>query len=402
MKIKYWYLKIIARPAELWRSVNNLPKFVGINVFFILTFLIVADGVFLGVILQLDSNTATQPSHKIIAINSSGSGSSTQSTGGSSSSNTGGSSPSSSTGSSSKSSGQSKPPAKTSSKSSKPSTTSPTTPPTTPPPRVIPPHTWIFENSAFNEVIADPTAASRLANDVIYLLGGKPIAGYNIIPTANFTDETTLQNAIVNHTLASYVKAVQLDIEDWPPTPQAQYDNPYYYYALGEQYAHNAGYKFVATPGTDLTTALNPGVKGDPADVTAYLGDNLAYCIAGGNVDIGGSIGDCNSSHQTADVIDIQAQRMILEPNNLYVSFLQQAGAQAKSGNSGVTVVGGISTCAGSPNGAQLASGMIESNPYVSGWWMNIPAEGPQTPNCAADATHIGYAITAIDSLPWY
>jgi hypothetical protein len=253
-------------------------------------------------------------------------------------------------------------------------------------------HVWIFTKGAFDAVIKDPIAASRLRHDTIYLIAGAPVAGYNIIPTIDFHDETQLARDISSR--ASYVKAVLYDNEDDSKTPKKQRINFAYYYKLAGQMAHQDGLQLVATPALNLTESLDPsadlGVGSPPATpamLAAYLSDDIAYNTA-----------------KYSNVIDIQSQGLTQE-SGVLSNFVQQASAQAKSANPNVTVLAGLSTCAGFPtNGQQLASAAEATAPYVSGWWMNIPAASGDIPNCEANQTHVNYAIGAIYSLPssWY
>jgi hypothetical protein len=251
------------------------------------------------------------------------------------------------------------------------------------PPKTVPSHNWIMGYNAFNSIIADPTAAARLKNDVIYLISGSPVIGYNIIPTIDVKDVTKMSAAISKR--AAYVKAVLYDDEDWSYTPVNQIDSVpdvTASYQQASQLTHNAGLKLIGTPALDITNILKPTGSCGTESWQKYLCDDLPG-IAG----------------QYSDIIDIQAQSQIQNSSN-FISLIQLASAAAKSFNPNITILAGISTCAGSPTASQLANGAIESNPYVSGWWMNVPGQSVGSPNCGTPLPDI--AIQAIDSLPWY
>ena len=251
------------------------------------------------------------------------------------------------------------------------------------PPKTVPIHSWIMGQTAFNSIIADPTAASRLKNDVIYLISGSPVPGYNIVPTIDVQDVTKMSAAISKK--AAYVKAVLYDDEDWSFTPVNQIDSiadVTASYRQASQLTYSAGLKLIGTPALDITNILKPAGSCGTESWQKYLCDNLPG-IAG----------------QFSDIIDIQAQSQIQNVSN-FLSLIQQAASAARSFNPNIVILAGLSTCAGSPSASQIATGAIDSNPYVSGWWMNVPSQSAQSPNCGTPQPNL--AIQAIDSLPWY
>jgi hypothetical protein len=75
------------------------------------------------------------------------------------------------------------------------------------------------------------------------------------------------------------------------------------------------------------------------------------------------------------DVIDLQAQSLETTPGT-YESFVEQASAQAKKANSSIVVLAGLSTSPNSstsPTAGELEQDASAVQPYVSGFWMNIP-----------------------------
>lgn len=251
------------------------------------------------------------------------------------------------------------------------------------PPKTVPSHSWIMGHNAFNSIIADPVAASRLKNDVIYLISGSPVPGYNIVPTIDVQDVTKMASAISKR--AAYVKAVLYDDEDWSFTPVNQIDSVAHViasYQQASQLTHSAGLELIGTPALDITNILKPVGPCGTESWQKYLCDDLPG-IAG----------------QYSDIIDIQAQSQIQNTSN-FMGLIQQAASAASSANPNIITLAGLSTCAGRPTASQIATGAIESNPYVNGWWMNVPGQSAQSPNCGTPKPDL--AIQAIDSLPWY
>jgi hypothetical protein len=75
------------------------------------------------------------------------------------------------------------------------------------------------------------------------------------------------------------------------------------------------------------------------------------------------------------DVIDLQAQSLETTPST-YKSFVEQASAQARKAKPSIVVLAGLSTSPNtpaSPTASQLEQDASAVQPYVSGFWMNIP-----------------------------
>lgn len=223
-------------------------------------------------------------------------------------------------------------------------------------------HSFIMTKKVFDSMISNQSVAKYLKNSPIYLIGGTKVTGYKIIPTADFKDETLLAANI--NKLPRGTKAILYDDEAWSYTPLTQQQNPVHYYKLAGQLAHSRGLKLLATPALDLIKVLNPTAKGNNQQINSYLKDNLAYKIA-----------------KYADVYEIQSQRLI-QNKSLFNKLIAQASRQAKNSNQHVTVIAGISTCAGSPSSSQMAQAIKDTSTKVNGWWLNIPGHSPSSPNC--------------------
>jgi hypothetical protein len=179
----------------------------------------------------------------------------------------------------------------------------------------------------------------------------------------SFASAVTLEQAISGKTLPSYVKGVLYDSEAWSFTPTVEQRNPALYYRQAAAAAHGAGLIFIAAP------ALNLVARSTSASVTrnqAFLAQGLPQAVAAG-----------------ADVYAIQSQSLERQASS-YRSFVQAASAQAWAANPHVSVIAGLSS---NPPGAavtaaQLTAAASSVNASISGFWMNIPGNGPQCPTC--------------------
>ena len=75
-------------------------------------------------------------------------------------------------------------------------------------------------------------------------------------------------------------------------------------------------------------------------------------------------------------VIDIQAQSLETDKERLQDLCKMKASEQAKNANSSIVVLAGLSTSPNtpaSPTVSELRQDAAEVQPYVSGFWMNIP-----------------------------
>jgi hypothetical protein len=66
--------------------------------------------------------------------------------------------------------------------------------------------------------------------------------------------------------------------------------------------------------------------------------------------------------------------------------FVQAAAAQARAANPRVSVLAGLSTNPPGEvvSGQQLAAAIRVSSAAVSGYWLNVPGQGPRGPACRA------------------
>ena len=226
---------------------------------------------------------------------------------------------------------------------------------------------WIFTKAALDAVTADPSARARLSGARIFeILKGneRPSTAVPVVPTMSFKSVTTLRDTIGAGKLRRDVRAVIYDSEHWAQTPADEQRDPAGFYRQAAVLAHAHGLIFVATPAMDLVNASGSRTA-NPAQVF------LARGIDG-------------SAARYADVVDIQAQSLERDPA-AYRDFVARATGQIRSANPAAAVVAGLST---NPHGAAITPGMLVSDMTavagaVSGFWLNIPDQGPNCTDCA-------------------
>jgi hypothetical protein len=225
---------------------------------------------------------------------------------------------------------------------------------------------WILTKAALDAVTANPQARARLSGARIFeILKGneKPSTTVPVVPTVSFKSVTTLQNTLDGGRLRRGVRAVIYDAEHWAQTPADEQRDPAGSYQRAAAVAHAHGLIFIATPAMDLVNTA--GKVSNPAQVF------LARDIDG-------------AAAKYADVVDIQAQSLERD-TAAYKDFVVRATAQIASANQGATVLAGLST---NPHGWTITPDMLVSDMTavagsVSGFWLNIPDQGPDCPDCA-------------------
>jgi hypothetical protein len=222
---------------------------------------------------------------------------------------------------------------------------------------------WIFTKAALDAVTANPQAEARLAGARIFeILKGneRPSTEVPVVPTMSFKSVTTLRDTTVRRG----IRAVIYDSEHWAQTPPDEQRDPAAFYQQAAAIAHARGLIFVATPAMDLVNATG-GRAANPVQVFLARG-------------IDGSVA------KYADVVDIQAQSLERDPA-AYRDFVARANDQINRANPAAAVVAGLST---NPHGAAITAGMLVSDMTavagaVSGFWLNIPDQGPNCADCA-------------------
>ena len=174
--------------------------------------------------------------------------------------------------------------------------------------------------------------------------------------------------------LASEVGAVVLDLEHWPLTPPEEQADPVGTYRAayaavgafnGDCRDGGSALRLIATPATDLVAVLAPDA-GPGQKYQAFLDLGLARDIAA-----------------ACDILEVQAQGSEMSPA-VFVSFVQEAAAQAQVGHPGLPVFAGLST---NPTGTRADAGtlfgdILQTLGTVQGCWLNVPGQSAACPTC--------------------
>jgi hypothetical protein len=275
-----------------------------------------------------------------------------------------------------------------------PSTVPPTTAPAAPSPAASGPY-WLIEDFTLALLERDGLPASTITglfNSPRTLLIVRPHGGApdSLVPLAtrvqSFASFTTMQSAILGSTLEPGVKYVLYDNEAWASTPANEKAAPFAFAAQALALAHAHGLQLIFTPAANLTPILNPG----------YTASNQ---LASGRGKFSGYLG-LNMAGQGAaasDIIEIQGQQAENEPG--FTTFVSQAAGQARAAAPTHLVLLGITTSipgSGPVSPATLTGVVAATRSLVDGYWLNIPGQSPQCPNCGqVDA---GPAVSFLES----
>jgi hypothetical protein len=227
---------------------------------------------------------------------------------------------------------------------------------------------WMLTRGALSQVLSDPSVAARLEAARVYEIltpGEPPLAAAGAEPVVTFSSVSALRQAVDGGHLPAGTRAVLYDPEVWPYTPVSEQRNPVQAAQQAAAITRAHHLTLIVAPALDLATAQPR--SGGPL-WRQYLRLNLVGAIA-----------------KVATVVEVQAQSLEREPQT-YRAFVRAAAAQARAANPHVTVLAGLSTNPPGPvvSGQQLASAIQGSSAAVSGYWLNIPGQGPRCPACNA------------------
>jgi len=238
-----------------------------------------------------------------------------------------------------------------------------------------------------------PTSTiTRLFNSPRTLLIVRPhgTAADALVPLAtkvqSFASFTTMQAAILDATIEPGVKFVLYDNEAWASTPSDEKAAPFTFAARALALAHAHGLQMIFTPAANLSPILN----------RTFTASNQ---LGSGQGKFSGYL-DLNMAGQGAaasDVVEIQGQQAEDEPG--FTTFVSQAAAQARAAAPSHLVLLGITTSipgSGPVAAATLTGVVAATRSTVDGYWLNIPGQSPQCPNCGqVDA---GPAVSFLES----
>lgn len=241
---------------------------------------------------------------------------------------------------------------------------------------------WLLTRAALSQLMADPQARDRLqAARVFEILrpGQQPLPGVTADTVLTFASAAALEQAVTGGQIPPGTYGVLYDPEAWSFTPPDEQRDPVRAATGAAAVAHAHGLRFFVSPALNLSTILAPGSR--LPRWRSFLGLGILGPLA-----------------DVADVVELQAQS--LERNTAsYTSFVRAAASQVTEANPRVTVLAGLST---NPPGApvdstHLISAIQATRSMVSGYWLNIPGQGPRCPTCNAARPDI--AIQALRQL---
>jgi hypothetical protein len=245
------------------------------------------------------------------------------------------------------------------------------------------PTNWIISNEGYKQ-LQSVNASTKLLNTLFnhtstYFVGAttNPFPQATTIET--FDSYATFLSAVQNKQIASNVKAILYDDEDWVLSPLNEQQSPVNYAQKAANLAHNHNLKLIFTPAVDLTQILAPGSSNR---YSAFIGLDILGRAA-----------------PYVDVIEIQAQGA--QGTSEYATFVKQAVAQIDKVKHG-RIFAGMSS---EPDGryvsvTQLKSDYNATNGSVNGYWLNIPKKSVACPGCGTGNPQI--ALTYLQSLLLY
>ena len=228
--------------------------------------------------------------------------------------------------------------------------------------------TWMLTRGALAQVLTDPSVAARLEAARVYevlLPGQPPLAAAGAEPVVTFSAVSALRQAVDGGQLPAGTRTVLYDPEVWPYTPVAEQRQPVQAARQAAAVARAHHLALIVAPALDLATAQPR--SGGPL-WRQYLRLDLVGAIA-----------------KVASVVEVQAQSLEREPQT-YRAFVRAAAAQARAADPHVSVLAGLSTNPPGPvvSSGQLAAAIRGSSAAVSGYWLNVPGQGPRCPACHA------------------
>jgi hypothetical protein len=228
--------------------------------------------------------------------------------------------------------------------------------------------TWMLARGALAQVLSDPSVAARLEAARVYeilLPGQPPLAAAGAEPVVTFSAVSALRQAVDGGQLPAGTRAVLYDPEVWPYTPVTEQRNPVRAAQEAAAITRAHHLTLIVAPALDLVSAQPR--SGGPM-WRQYLHLDLVGQIA-----------------KVAGVVEVQAQSLERDPP-AYRAFVRAAASQAHAANPQVTVLAGLSTNPPGPlvSSQQLAAAIRASSAAVSGYWLNVPGQGPRCPGCHA------------------
>jgi hypothetical protein len=157
------------------------------------------------------------------------------------------------------------------------------------------PFHWLFAGKAAGALALNADASRLLDGTEPFVFSGPAFKdlppGWKAIPMAAFKSFGDVRNALADNTLASDVRGVMYDYENWRFTPEEEQKNPTKYVKQAADIVHAYGLLLFTAPAVDLAPVLAPNGDRKHQDET-YLRVGIAADAA-----------------RYSDVLAIQSQR---------------------------------------------------------------------------------------------
>lgn len=237
---------------------------------------------------------------------------------------------------------------------------------------------WLLTRAALSQLVADRQAWDRLrAGRVFEILrpGQRPLPGVTADTVVTFASAAALEQAVTGGQIPAGTYGVLYDPEAWSFTPPDEQRDPVQAATRAAAAAHAHGLRLFVSPALNLSTVLAPGSR--LPRWRSFLGLGILGPLA-----------------EVADVVELQAQSLERDTAS-YTAFVRAASAQAVAANPRATVLAGLSTNPpGAPvDSAHLTSAIQATRAMVSGYWLNIPGQGPRCPTCNAPRPDIAIRV---------
>jgi hypothetical protein len=237
------------------------------------------------------------------------------------------------------------------------------------------PAAWIVsESGAQGFLSASPGAAQLLFNTPFSYVTGtgasdtSQLGLQNAVPTATFTNETSLAAAITTGQLRPGTVAVQYAPTS-PITPRNQLTDPSNAFLQASLIAHQHGLLLIGAPSLNVVSAGAPHLKAIKR-TSKFLQRRIAAAAA-----------------RYSDVYVIQAQSLERTPSR-FSAFVRQAAAQAVNAHASVEILAEIRSGAGAgaPTAPMLEQDLSGAGSAVSGYDLIDPASADLTQSAPTDA----------------
>jgi hypothetical protein len=244
---------------------------------------------------------------------------------------------------------------------------------------------WMISShsiSLINGYTGSTALATATFNSAATLEFGTPARGWVTQRTTTYTFYGPVSKtgsflyALKHKTVPAGTTYVMLDMESWAATPHQEQVTPKVYMAEFVSAARAHGYQPVLAPSISLTTGMSCSKKADTAWKNYLVDCHVPTIVA----------------QALPAVYEIQAQRYEAGTSTgtncgCYQWFTRQAAAQAQAVTAGLDVRAGLSTNPSGhvSTGQTLYTDTLNTQAFVTGYWLNLPQQGTSCPGCVPD-----------------